>query len=64
MCKEMLDHVQLKHVRLMTNNPRKVAALEDLGIDVIERLPLRTGQNTHNEKYLETKKGKLGHLME
>jgi GTP cyclohydrolase II len=64
MCKEMLEHVHLKRVRLMTNNPRKVTALQDLGIEVIERLPLRTGQNTHNEKYLQTKKGKLGHLME
>lgn len=64
MCKAMLEHIKLKRVRLLTNNPRKVAALKEQGIEVIERLPLQTGQNSHNEKYLETKKGKLGHLME
>ena len=48
----------------MTNNPRKVAALEELGIDVVERIPLHAGQNPHNLKYLETKMGKLGHLPE
>lgn len=64
MCKTMLDHVKVKRVRLMTNNPRKVKALEDLGIEVVERLPLSTGQNSHNEKYLQTKQGKLGHLLD
>jgi len=63
-CKAMLDYVKVKQVRLMTNNPRKVKALEDLGIEVSERLPLQTGQNSHNEKYLQTKQGKLGHLMD
>jgi len=64
MCKTMFKHVGLTRVRLMTNNPRKVKALEDLGIKVVERLPLSTGQNSHNEKYLETKKDKLGHLID
>ena len=47
----------------MTNNPVKVDALEKFGIDVVDRIPLRTGQNPHNEKYLQTKAGKLGHLF-
>jgi GTP cyclohydrolase II len=47
----------------MTNNPRKVAALEEMGINVVERLALRSGENPHNEAYLKTKAGKLGHLM-
>ena len=47
----------------MTNNPRKVKALADQGIEVVERIPLQTGQNPHNAKYLATKAGKLGHLM-
>lgn len=62
-CKVMLEHMKIKQVKLMTNNPRKVKALTDQGIDVIERLPLQTGQNPHNAKYLATKAGKLGHLM-
>lgn len=64
MCKVMLDHVKVKRVRLMTNNPKKVNALEKLGIDVVERIPLNTGKNSHNEKYLQTKQGKLGHMMD
>jgi GTP cyclohydrolase II len=47
----------------MTNNPRKVKALQDMGVNVVERMPLRTGKNPHNEKYLATKAGKLGHMM-
>ncbi|HEY9032842.1 MAG TPA: GTP cyclohydrolase II [Pseudomonadales bacterium] len=64
MCKPMLDHLKIKKVRLMTNNPRKVKALVDQGIDVVERIPLRVGDNPHNKKYLATKAGKLGHLMD
>lgn len=60
----MLDHLEVKSIRLMTNNPKKVKALEDLGIEVAERLPHQTGRNPHNVKYLSTKKGKLGHLFE
>lgn len=62
-CKLMLQHLNIKQVRLMTNNPRKVKALTDQDVDVVERLPLQTGQNPHNAKYLATKAGKLGHLM-
>ncbi|MFT4520906.1 MAG: GTP cyclohydrolase II [Halioglobus sp.] len=62
--KPMIDHMGIGSVRLMTNNPRKVAALEDMGVIVAERLPLHTDSNPHNEKYLQTKAGKLGHLFE
>jgi GTP cyclohydrolase II len=48
----------------MTNNPRKVAALEEHGVTVVERIALHTDSNPHNEKYLRTKVGKLGHLSE
>ncbi|MCV6613667.1 MAG: GTP cyclohydrolase II [Cellvibrionaceae bacterium] len=61
---EMLRHLDIKALKLMTNNPRKVKALQDLGVNVVERLPHETGRNPHNAKYLETKKGKLGHLLE
>ena len=59
----MTEHLKIKKVRLMTNNPRKVAALEELGVEVVERIALHTGSNPHNEKYLKTKAGKLGHTL-
>lgn len=61
--KPMLEHLNIKALKLLTNNPRKVKALQDMGINVVERLPHETGRNPHNAKYLETKKGKLGHLF-
>lgn len=60
----MLEHLQIKSVRLMTNNPRKVAAMEEQGVEVVERIALQTASNPHNEKYLSTKAGKLGHMFE
>jgi len=62
--KPMLSHFGIKQLRLMTNNPRKIAALREIGIDVVERLPHETGRNPHNAKYLQTKKGKLGHMLD
>lgn len=62
-CKPMLEHLNITRLRLMTNNPRKVQALKELGFAVCERLPLETPHNPHNQKYLATKAGKLGHLM-
>jgi len=63
-CRVMFEQLGIRAVRLMTNNPRKVAAIEELGIAVIERIAIRTGQNPHNQRYLDTKAGKLGHLMD
>lgn len=62
MCKPMLDHLGIQSLRLMTNNPRKVLALEEQGILVSERIELKVGANPHNERYLATKVGKLGHF--
>ncbi len=64
MLKPMFEKVGISRVKLMTNNPRKIKALEDLGIEIVERLPHETGRNPHNADYLETKKGKLGHLFQ
>lgn len=63
-CKEMLSYAGVKTIQLMTNNPRKVKALQDLGFEVSERLGHEFGENPHNERYLATKAGKLGHLLE
>lgn len=62
-CQPILEHLKIKKIRLMTNNPVKVSALEQLGVQITERIPMRTGENPHNEKYLRTKAGKLGHLF-
>jgi GTP cyclohydrolase II len=62
-CQVMLEHLGIKAVRLMTNNPRKVEAIRQCGINVVEREPLQVGKNSHNEQYLATKAGKLGHMM-
>ena len=60
----MIEHLGVSEVRLMTNNPRKVEALNEMGVSVVERIALHTGSNPHNEKYLKTKVGKLGHMRE
>ena len=63
MCEDMLRHLGVSRVCLMTNNPLKVAALEAHGVQVVERVSLMTGRNPHNEQYLATKQGKMGHMF-
>ncbi|MEM6301883.1 MAG: GTP cyclohydrolase II [Pseudomonadota bacterium] len=60
----MFEHLGVKKVRLLTNNPRKIQALEEQGVEVAERIPLHVGSNPHNEKYLATKGSKLGHMFD
>jgi len=60
----MLARLKISKVKLMTNNPRKVNAMEQLGVEVVLRVTLKTGSNPHNERYLSTKAGKLGHMFE
>jgi len=62
-CRPMLEYLKISKVRLLTNNPNKVEALQAMGIEVVDRIPLQTGRNPHNAKYLATKAGKLGHLF-
>ncbi len=62
-CQFIFKHLAVSQLRLMTNNPVKVSALQGLGLDVVERLAIATGRTAHNEKYLDTKAGKLGHLL-
>lgn len=59
----MLQQFGVEAVRLMTNNPRKIAALEKLGIKVADRVPLLVNRNAFNTNYLDTKQAKLGHMM-
>ena len=57
----MLESLGVERLRLMTNNPGKVAGLESAGVVVVERLPILAGRNPHNHAYLETKAAKFGH---
>ena len=64
MCSIMLDYLQIKDVQLITNNPLKIKALTDLGINVVSRVPLTVGLNHFNKAYLETKQKCMSHLYE
>ena len=64
MLRPMLTALGISKLRLMTNNPRKVAALEEMGFEVTERIAHLTGLNQHNTRYMQTKSNKLGHLFE
>nr|WP_135507179.1 GTP cyclohydrolase II [Roseovarius aestuariivivens] len=59
----MLHRLGIRRVRLMTNNPAKIAILSSQGIEVVERVPLHTPQTSCNARYLATKAAKSGHLM-
>jgi GTP cyclohydrolase II len=60
---EILKALGIKRVRLLSNNPDKVAALENAGILVTERVPCEVAPTEHTEDYLRTKQEKLGHLF-
>jgi GTP cyclohydrolase II len=59
----VLNALGLKAVKLLSNNPHKVAALESAGIKVVERVPCEVEPNANSERYLNTKKEKMGHLF-
>ncbi len=60
---QILADLGVREMRLITNNPVKRAGLEGYGLKVVERVPIIIPPNQHNEKYLKTKKEKLGHLL-
>ncbi len=60
---QILRDLGVGKIRLLTNNPKKVVGLGGYGLDIIERIPLEMGANPHNERYLQTKRDKLGHLI-
>ncbi len=59
----MIKFLAIKKVDLMTNNPKKIEALKTMGITVNQRVPLASNPNKYNEKYINTKIKKLGHLL-
>jgi GTP cyclohydrolase II len=60
---KMLKALGIRQVRLLSNNPDKVAALEQAGVQVVERVPCEVNASPQAEDYLKTKKEKLGHLF-
>ncbi len=60
---QILVDLGVKKMRLMTNNPKKIIGLEGYGLEVVERVPIEVEPNEENQKYLETKRDKMGHLI-
>ena len=60
---QILYDLGVRKMRLLTNNPKKVVGLEGYGLEIVDQLPLRLPANPHNEKYLETKRTRMGHTL-
>ncbi len=60
---QILTDLGIRNIRLITNNPTKIVGLEGYGLKVVERVPLQVSPNRCNERYLRTKKEKMGHLL-
>jgi 3,4-dihydroxy 2-butanone 4-phosphate synthase / GTP cyclohydrolase II len=60
---QILADLGLKNIRVLTNNPQKLVALEGYGLRIVERVPVEIKPNKANEKYLKTKRDKMGHLL-
>ncbi|MBI1849885.1 MAG: GTP cyclohydrolase II [Planctomycetes bacterium] len=60
---QILSHLGIQEMRLLTNNPKKYSALQGYGLDIVERVPLTPVPTSENRRYLRAKKEKLGHLL-
>ena len=60
---QILVDLGVRQIRLLTNNPKKVVGLEGYGLNIIEQLRIKAPENPHNERYLQTKRLKMGHLL-
>ncbi len=60
---QILVNLGVRSIRLMTNNPRKIVGIEGYGLQVVERVPIEIVPGKSNERYLRTKKAKLGHIL-
>ena len=63
MCEVMLLHLGITKAKLLTNNPNKLNYLQEIGIDISERVPLLVGVNGYNSDYLAVKGAKMGHFI-
>ena len=60
---QMLVDLGLRSIRLLTNNPKKVVGLQGYGLEIVGQLPIRVRPNPHNERYLKTKRDRMGHAL-
>ncbi|MCK4727454.1 MAG: GTP cyclohydrolase II, partial [Desulfobacterales bacterium] len=60
---QILVHLGVRKMRLITNNPKKIVGLEGYGLSVVEQVPIEMTPNEYNEEYLSCKKTKMGHLL-
>ncbi|USB34728.1 bifunctional 3,4-dihydroxy-2-butanone-4-phosphate synthase/GTP cyclohydrolase II [Paenibacillus sp. YPG26] len=60
---QILKDLDVREIKLMTNNPRKIKGLEGYGLQVVERVPIQMKENEDNTNYLHTKQAKLGHML-
>ena len=60
---QILYDLGARKLRLLTNNPRKVVGLDGHQLEIVEKVPIKVQPNPHNEKYLSTKRDKLGHIL-
>ena len=63
-CAEIMKQLGLRKIRLMSNNPEKIAALEQAGLEIVERIKIEIEPHEVTRNYLKTKKEKMGHLLE
>ncbi|WP_121626683.1 GTP cyclohydrolase II [Poseidonibacter antarcticus] len=61
--KYIFDDLNIKKVKLITNNPNKIEYIKSIGVDIVERIPAITKANKYNEDYLNTKKDQMGHML-
>ena len=61
--KEIFEDLKLQNIKLITNNPKKIDFVKDLGLNIIERIPAITTVSKYNKDYLNTKKNQMGHFL-
>jgi 3,4-dihydroxy 2-butanone 4-phosphate synthase/GTP cyclohydrolase II len=61
---QILLDLGIRQIRLLTNNPKKVVGVDGYGLHIVERVPIQIAPNQNNLRYLQTKKEKLGHLLD
>jgi 3,4-dihydroxy 2-butanone 4-phosphate synthase / GTP cyclohydrolase II len=61
---QILVDLGIRKIRLLTNNPKKIVGLRGYGLEVVERVPIEIKPNAVNSRYLQTKRDKLGHLIQ